>query len=264
MKVITLLNEKGGVGKTTFSTHIATGLSLRGNRVVLVDTDPQANATSAVGLDKRPDFFDLCVRDAQWKSVLRLVHPDVYSPPAEQSKGSLFAVSSNHESRAVAQLMKKRSVIHNRFMELQSAVDYIIVDTSPTPSMLNEAILLATDYVLIPTDCEAFSALEGVPDSIGHVNTAEEALAEVDIMGARLLGIIPNKYDVRTVYHKGTVEHLVKTYGDYVWRPVPNRIALSETQMTLQFLYAAAPNDPITDHMWRIIDRIEKVKVADA
>ncbi len=262
MKVITLLNEKGGVGKTTFATHLATGLALKGHRVVLVDTDPQANATSALSLDKRPDFFDLCVRDAEWKNVLRMVHPDVYSPPDSQAKGSLFAVASNHESRAVAQLMQKRSLIRSRFQELASSVNFIVVDTSPTPSMLNEAILLATDYVIIPTDCEAFSALEGVPDSIMHIGSASEALAEYQIMGAQLFGIIPNKYDSRTIFHRDTVKHLHDTYGDVVWQAVPRRIALSETQMTLQFLYASAPDDLITKHMWRIVERVERLKVA--
>ena len=87
MRVITLLNEKGGVGKTTLAIHIAAGLSLRGYTVVLVDADPQGNATTALGLAKEPAVHDLIVRNASWRDSLRTVHPDVYSPPEFQSPG---------------------------------------------------------------------------------------------------------------------------------------------------------------------------------
>ena len=63
MKTITLLNEKGGVGKTTLATHLAAGLALKGSRVIMIDTDPQANATSAFALPKQPEFHDLMVRN---------------------------------------------------------------------------------------------------------------------------------------------------------------------------------------------------------
>ena len=105
MNVITLLNEKGGVGKTTLATHIAAGLAIKGYRVVLIDSDPQGNATSAVGLEKRPNFYDLTVRNDSWRDVLGTVHPDVYGEPHEAPKGQLLAVSGNKESRNIANMI---------------------------------------------------------------------------------------------------------------------------------------------------------------
>lgn len=78
MKIITLLNEKGGVGKTTIATHIAAGLAVRGMRVLLVDADPQGHATVSLGLQKEPGLYDLLVRDATFKSVLRFIPPKAY------------------------------------------------------------------------------------------------------------------------------------------------------------------------------------------
>lgn len=261
MKTITLLNEKGGVGKSTLSTHIAAGLALKGYRVVLVDTDPQANATSAVGLDKRPDFYDLTVRNADWRSVLRPVHPDVYSPPGSSSKGYLYAVSSNLESRNIANSISKNTTIRRRFAELRGSIDYIVVDTSPTPSLLHAAIALATDLVLIPTDCEAFSALEGLPDSILHVDDVRSAALEKNVSVAQIAGIIPNKYRTNTVSHNEVVDSLRAEYGELVWEPIKLTIAFSEAQLMRQFLYGVAPEHPATLQMWDIVNRLESMTV---
>jgi len=261
MRVVTILNEKGGVGKTTLATHIAAGLALRGLKVVMLDTDPQGNATSALGLEKDPHFYDLCVRQAAWRDILKLVHPDVYSPPDMQSRGVLYAVTSNNESRNVANSMKSRAIIRRRLQELKSAVDFVIVDTSPTPSLLNESVLLATDYVLIPTDCEAFSALEGVPDSIGHAQEARRATLEVNINASMLLGIVPNKYRPRTVGHREVIQHLVAQYGDLVWPPMHQSIVYSDAQLLQQFLYGYAPTSRATQQMGQVVDRVQKVLV---
>lgn len=260
MKVVTLLNEKGGVGKTTLATHIATGLALKGYRVTLVDTDPQANATSAVGLKKRPSFYDLCVRDGDWREILTLVHPDVYSPPRSQSEGQLYCVQGNTESRTVAMSMKNRLVIRSRFQQLRKAMDFIILDTSPTPSLLNEAILLATDYVLIPTDCESFSALEGLPESISHIQNASNTLSPNNITGPQVLGIIPNKYRAKTVLHRDMLAHLRETYGDLVLDPIRLHVGISETQTIQQFLFAVAEKHKMTEQFWGLVELVEGVK----
>jgi len=261
MKVITLLNEKGGVGKTTVATHLATGLALRGNRVIMIDSDPQGNATSSLALAKQPEFHDLFVRNKPWKEALRMVHPDVYSPAETAAKGQLFAVPGNIESKNVASTISGRDVFRRRFGELQSAVDYIVVDTSPTPSRLNEDILLATDYVIIPTDCEAFSALEGLPDSIQHVLNARQALKQVGIDGAQLVGIIPNKFRKTTALHRDFHQHLVDEYGALVWTPINIASVFGEVQAAQQFLYALAPDSRACAQMWEIVNKMEGLKI---
>lgn len=261
MRIITLLNEKGGVGKTTIATHLAAGLALRGNRVIMVDTDPQANATSSMALSKQPEFHDLFVRNRPWKDALRLVPADVYSPPTMPSKGQLFAVPGNIESKNVASTISGRDLFRQRFAQLRSAIDYVIIDTSPTPSRLNEDILLACDNVIIPTDCEAFSALEGLPDSIQHVLNAHKALKQINISGANLLGIVPNKYRKTTALHRDFYEHLVNEYGNLVWPPINIASVIGEVQAAQQFLYALAPQTRACSQFWDMVNRIEGIKV---
>lgn len=256
MKVITFLNEKGGVGKTTLSTHIAAGLAIRGGRVVLIDADPQGNATSAMGLEKKPNFYDLTVRNAAWRDVLIPVHPDVFSEPHNPPAGKLYCVSGNGESRNIANSISSNSVIRRRFSELKNAVDYIIVDTSPTPSLLHAAITLATDYILVPTDCEAFSALEGLPDSIMHTGHVREAASEHNLNVAQLLGIIPTKYRAKTISHNEVLGHLREHYGDLVWDPLSMTIVYSEAQLMRQFLFGVAPDSKATHEIWRVVDRV--------
>lgn len=261
MKTITFLNEKGGVGKTTIATHVATGLALLGYRVIVLDSDPQANTTSALALAKQPEFHDLMVRNKPWKEALRIVHPDVYSLPESQSKGQLYAVPGNIESKNVASTISSRDVFRQRFAQIQNGVDFIIIDTSPTPSRLNEDILLASDYVIIPTDCEAFSALEGLPDSIQHVLNAHNALKRINIDGARLLGIVPNKFRKNTALHRDFYEHLVSEYGRLVWTPINIASVIGEVQASQQFLYALAPNSRACAQFWEMVKRVESVKV---
>jgi len=260
---LTLLNEKGGVGKTTLATHIAAGLAIKGYRVILVDGDPQGNSTAAVGLTKEPAFYDLCVRGAAWKDVLVGVHPDVYSPPEQTAKGALYCISSNVETRNIANSIRSNVVVRQRFRELDGVVDYVIVDTSPTPSLLNEAIALASDYILIPTDCEAFSALEGLPDSLEHAAAAESAVAEIGIKAARVIGIVPNQYRERTVGHNILLDQMRERYGELVWEPISQGIAFSDVQLMQQFLFGGAPSSKATDQIWSLIHRFEQVVASE-
>jgi chromosome partitioning protein len=78
MHVITLLNEKGGVGKTTLATHIGAGLAVRGLRVIIIDADPQGHATVSLGMQRKPGLYDLLVRDASFTSVLQQVPHETY------------------------------------------------------------------------------------------------------------------------------------------------------------------------------------------
>lgn len=259
MKVITLLNEKGGVGKTTLTTHLAAGLAIKGYRVVLIDGDPQGNASAAVGLPKEPRFYDLLVRNKSWKEMLQLVHPDVYSPPDEQAKGAIYCITGNVETRNIANSLRSNGIVRRRLQELRSAVDFIVMDTSPTPSLLNEAIVLASDYILIPTDCEAFSAMEGLPDSLSHAYDAQRATSELGIKAAKVLGIIPNKYRQRTVGHNILLKQMQETYGDLVWNPINQSIAFSDVQLMQQFLFGGAPESKATAQIWEIVSKVEEL-----
>src|SRR5438552_3934377 len=123
MKVVTLLNEKGGVGKSTLATHIAAGLAIHGKKVLLVDADPQGHATVMLGLDKDSGLYDLLVRPQkfQFKDVMRFVDPETYSSPTEPSKGQLFVIPSNIETRNIANNISDAFAIRKRFRALEKS-----------------------------------------------------------------------------------------------------------------------------------------------
>jgi chromosome partitioning protein len=253
MKVITLLNEKGGVGKTTLSTHIAAGLAIRGLRVVFVDADPQANSTKVFGLPKAPHFHDLIVRGKAWAEALQLVHPDVYGEPHRVPAGQLLVVAGDKESRTIPLNISDPRVVRIRFNELRKHVDYIIVDTPPTPSLLHAAIVAASDFIIAPTDCEAFSALDGLHETVQSAGQVYKATGQKT---GQVIGIVPNRYNAKTIVHTEVLQHLRKTYGDLVWPEINQATIIARAQLERQFLFGYAPESRATGQMWELIDRI--------
>ncbi|MCU0480405.1 MAG: ParA family protein [Anaerolineae bacterium] len=256
MKTISLINEKGGVGKTTIATHLAAGLALRGAKVVLIDTDPQGNATSAFGQEKTPAFYDLTVRNATWRDALKVVLPELYEMPNATSKGQLFLCPSNIESRNIANTISSPAIVTKRVAELQGNIDYVIFDTSPTPSLLHAAIIAASHFIIIPTDCEGFGALEGVPSTLEHVMDVRNQALMRGIDVARPMGLIPNKYRANTIAHNDILNHFRQTYGSLVWDALPMRITYAEAQLMQRLVFAFAPDSQACNDMWSLVDQV--------
>lgn len=256
MITITLLNEKGGVGKTTLATHIAAGLALRGNSVMLIDADPQGNATSILGLPKDPVFHDLVVRNIKWKDAVRTVAPDVYSP-GNDDEGKLFAIPSNVETRNIANTISDGLRIYKRLQQITDIMDYVIIDTSPTPSLLHSAVLMATNYLILPTECELFS-FEGIAESMLHSTAAKETAQMMGVNPVEIMGIVPTMYRPNTITHSAAFEQLQERYGELIWHPIQNRIIWPEAAINHELLYKFAPDSAAAKEMWLIVDRIEE------
>jgi chromosome partitioning protein len=261
MRVISLINEKGGVGKTTLATHLAAGLALRGYRVVMIDADPQGNATDALGLPLAPKLYDLIIRDVAWRDVLQMVHPDVYSPPNEQSKGTLYAVASNIETRSIPTSTDDAGRFRRRVLELKGRVDFAVIDTSPTPSLFHASITAATDWIIIPTQCEAFSSLRGVPSSLFHAEEIRTAAAQHNLNIANILAIVPNMYRTRTITHQETLEHLQTNYPSLVTKPIRQSIVIADATVQRQLVFGYAPNSGAAAELWSLVDIAERTYV---
>ncbi len=240
MKIITLLNEKGGVGKTTLSTHIASYLALQGKKVILVDSDPQAHATVTLGIAKSSGFYDLMVRDDAFQSVLRLVSPEVYELPGEETKGSLYLVPSNVETRNITNSISDAFAIAEKFREVEDFIDVVIFDTSPTPSLLHGAIYIATDAIVYPTKCE-FLSFDGLVESMKHRTQAEKHRTRWGLDPIQLLGIIPTMYRGKTIEHSENLAEMKKMFGNAVWNPIPQRTIWTETTRIHSMVWTVAP-----------------------
>lgn len=261
MKIITLSNEKGGVGKSTLAMHIAMGLALRGLRVMLLDTDAQGNTTERCGVRMQGGLYDLVVRDAAWDNVAHVVKPEKYGIPGETvpRDGKLYLVPSNVETMHIAQSVSDVTILAERLDELHGMVDVVIIDTSPTPSLLHGTIYLATDYIIYPTTC-TIDSFRGLGLSMQHREGADKARqSRLQMPGIKIMGIVP------TLYRKGTLEQdqnldtLRARFGDLVWQPMPLRTIWTETESQRAAVWALDANHDAAIDAWELIDRVQGV-----
>lgn len=259
MLVITLINEKGGVGKTTIATHIACGLAARGQKVVVLDGDPQGHATIRMGHKKAPALYDLLVRDGEWTNAVRAVKPERFGIPGERlPSGKLWVVPSNVETRNIASSISDADILAMRLDELKDMVDVVIIDTSPTPSLLHGAFYTATDLVIYPTKL-TFTSFDGLVESIHRRMAADKArLERWGLPPIHVAGIVPVEYRSGTVEQQRNLEALKKEFGDLVWNPIPQRTIWTESESTALPVYSLDPNGDAAGDVWELIDRVEE------
>lgn len=265
MQIITLVNEKGGVGKTTLATHIAAGAACRGMKVMLVDADPQGHATISFGLKKAPGLYDLLVRDAEFDDVAVPVNGEVYGVPGEaMPSGHLWVIRSNVESRSIASNVEDAMIVKSKFHDLDGTVDLVIFDTPPTPSLLHGSIYLATDWVIYPTKLEYWS-FDGLVESIKHRTQADEHRTKEWQMGKiNVMGIVPTMFRAGTSEQEENLEKLRNQFGKKVWQPIPQRTIWTEATSFMRPVWTADKNSKAAGDAWELVDRVQEVLYAKA
>ena len=256
MHVITLLNEKGGVGKTTLATHIAAGLAIKGHRVLLVDTDAQGHATLMMGHRKQPGLYNLLARRESWKKVMRFVQPDFYSPSAIE--GRLYLLPSNVETRAIPSVVSDLTLFARRIAELRSSIDVVIVDTPPTPSMLHGSVYLATDYLLYPTQSH-FLSFDGLAESMARLEEITANRSQFNLPNIQILGIVPTMHRAQTVDQSENLHDLQERFGVLVWDSIANRTAWTEATSSGKLVWMIDDSAAAAHDIQRVIDRVSSV-----
>lgn len=259
MRVITLLNEKGGVGKTTLAVHISAGLAARGKRVLLIDGDPQGHSAIRCGLQKRPALYDLLVRDAEWREVAFPVPPERYGIPGETlPEGSLLVVPSNVETRAITSSMGDNvRVLRERIEELAGHIDLVVVDTSPTPSLLHGVFYAATTDIIYPTML-TYTSFDGLMESIIHKQQADKYRRDqLKINGIKVAGIVPVMYRKGTIEQDDNLAKLREQFGSAVWLPIPLRTLWTETESMKLPVWSIDPNSSAALDAWELVDQAE-------
>lgn len=218
--IISVVNQKGGVGKTTTALNLAAFLADAGKFVLLVDLDPQANATSGLGLDHQTLPAGVYEAIVGTHSVRNLIHKTNHDGlkilPATQALAGATVELVNAKER--------EHFLRNALLEVRNDYDYIFIDNPPSLGMLTINGLVASDSVLIPVQAEYF-ALEGLSQLLNTVNLVKENIKpSLDVMGA-----VITMYDSRTRLSKEVLEELYRYFPDKIFRSViPRSIRLAE------------------------------------
>jgi chromosome partitioning protein len=246
-KIITIINEKGGVGKTTTTVTVAAGLAHRGYRVLMIDADAQGHATRAFGLAKYPGLYDLLVRDAKLTDVIKPIPAERYGCAGESTLG---IIGSNVETRNIANSISDAYAVAKRLAPILGMFDVVLIDTSPTPNLLHGAIYMATDIILYPTLCE-FWSFDGLAESMTHLDAAQ------GMRNIGIGGIIPTRYRAATIEHSENLKSLQQKFGDLVWEPITERIAWAEASTYQVPVFVHDPRCDAAAQAWALVDRVE-------
>lgn len=219
-KIIAIANQKGGVGKTTTSVNLGACLAYIGKRVLLVDVDPQGNATSGVGIEKadvEQCIYDILVDDVDVKEVIK---------PSEVENLDIIP-STIQLAGAEIELVPtiSREVRLKRALEaVKNDYDFIVIDCPPSLGLLTINALTASDTVLIPVQCEYY-ALEGLSQLLNTVRLVQKHL-NTELM---IEGVLLTMLDARTNLGIQVIDEVKKYFQDKVYQTIiPRNIRLSE------------------------------------
>lgn len=219
-RIIAVANQKGGVGKTTTSINLSASLAAKGKKVLMIDTDPQGNATSGFGIEKNDldnTIYELILGEC---SVKDCIIPEVIS--------SVSVLPSNvNLAAAEIELIgveKKEFILKNEIDWVKDNYDFIIIDCPPSLSMLTINAMTTADTVLVPIQCEYY-ALEGLSQLIHTVNLVKERLnPDLDMEG-----VVFTMYDSRTNLSLQVVENVKNHLKQKVYKTIiPRNIRLAE------------------------------------
>ena len=218
-KIVSVANQKGGVGKTTTTVNLSTILAKRRKKVLLIDTDPQGNATSGLGIEKESDLstYDLLITDVAAEDIIQETGiKNLYISPSNMNLAGAEVQLVSMMSRE-QRMKEKLDVIKDKF-------DFILIDCPPSLGLITLNAFTASDSVLIPVQCEYY-ALEGLGQLLNTVELVRKHLNK----NLYVEGAILTMYDIRTNLANQVVREVKRFFQNKVYKTViPRNVKVSE------------------------------------
>ena len=218
-KIIAIVNQKGGVGKTTTTVNLSAAIAKKGKKVLLIDEDPQGNATSGVGINKTQEksIYDVIINETEIEETI-----------IESKIKKLYVCPSNINLAGaeveLVPMMAREGKLKEKLQSIKDKFDYIFIDCPPSLGLLTINALTAADSLIIPIQCEYY-ALEGVGQLMNTVNLIKKQLNK----NLYIEGVVLTMNDARTNLSNQVISEVRKYFKDNVYKTIiPRNVKLSE------------------------------------
>lgn len=244
-RYLAVFNHKGGTGKTTTAVTIAAGLASRGKRVLIVDTDAQGNVSVSLGSNAERSLYHVLVMGLRVSDATQTVRPNLDLLPSNETLAAAELYLAGRQNRD--------RVLCERLSQAAAAYDFVVLDCSPSLSLMNQNALVFADSVLVPVACDYLS-LVGVRQVIKTVKNVNALLHHP----VQIWGVLPTFYDARAKIAREAITTLKSHFGDRCLPPIRSAIKVKEAPAQGQTIFEYASGTPAADDYGVIVDEIIK------
>jgi chromosome partitioning protein len=250
-RVLAVFNHKGGTGKTTTSVSIAAGLATRNKKVLLVDTDAQGNVGVSLRVAATPSLYHVLVMGLDVEQAVTHVRDGLDLLPSNESLAAAELYLAGRQNRD--------RVLKSRLEKAAESYDFVILDCSPSLSLMNQNALVFADSVLVPVACDYLS-LVGVRQVIRTVKQVNQLLHHP----VQIWGVLPTFYDSRARICREALETMRGHFGSRCLRPIRAAMKVKEAPAQGQTIFEYAPeSNPAQDYL-AVVDRVLGAHVEEA